>query len=201
MKKTYKHLALILSLLTLVSQVGVVGAVKPKNKGAIEPKHRTKTCSDHCPVYDYTLNQELRFKGELLASPMRVETEMGNTFITKSMISSQNAREMRKTRDTFDSILRLASVSYVSRGRKLDKELYGDFDSLCTILTATSVRTKNKVEKKDIINLLCVAQRKGIEIPDLINFDCVNMYCNGKSAIVSLKKDGRQVFGFLIPID
>ncbi len=201
MKKTSKFLALILSSVTLFSHVGVVGAVKHKTtKPSTLSSDRLRKQSVYGSLTG-ELDEALKFEGEVLTSGMSLESEIGNTFVTKGEISSFNARKMTKTRGMFDLILRGYSRFYVNRGLKLDKGLCDNFESFFTILTVMFVHRKNRIEKSDIISLLCIAQRKGVEIPDLINFNSVNMYCNSKIAIFSLKKDGRQVFGFSIPIE
>ena len=183
-------LALVLFSLTLASSAVSVGAMFPSCRSGGIPSLNEQ-------FYDVS-----EFKNTVSVKNMFLESHMDSTIVVKgSYIESRAISEFTKIRYTYYRNLGVYSKFCVNRGIEINKDLFSNFESFYTIHTVMLVYMKNKIEKNDILNFLCIAQIIGTKIPDEMKFNSVNMYCNGEIAIFSLKKDGRQVFGFPIKID
>ena len=58
----------------------------------------------------------------------------------------------------------------------------------------------SKPEKEDFISFLYIADMKKIEIPDVLNFNSVEIDWNRKDGLIFFKQDERPVFGFIMHI-
>lgn len=145
------------------------------------------------------IKQILEFKKEVLASIMSMESEMGDTRIEKKEIDSLNSHIMLHVESELN--LNLHRPSFLNMLSTSEIDLINSFELCYTMLTTMIIHEKNKIEKNDLMEFLCIAQRNGVEIPDVLNFNSAYMYCSDRNAIFSLKKDGKIVFVFLIPMD
>ena len=131
-------------------------------------------------------------KKKVLVSGISIESEMGDTRIEKKEI------------DKVSSYL-ISRIKLILNSRRLSStnmsDFINDFECYHTILSVITANKRNKIEKKILINLLYMAQIKEVKIPDVLNFNSAYIYCSDRNVICSLKKDGKIVFVFLIPID
>ena len=186
MKKLSKILALILSSSILISNIGVVKAVKPENSHTDHSKKEKISSS--------ILDNVVKFKDQIPFGGMWIDTTLGDTCITKEEFESVNAEKMTKLASEFE----LQNFEGCELLPESNIRLANTFEQYQTIMSALSVLEKKRIDKEDLIDFLCIAHRNKVEIPDKLNFNSAQMSCCSRISVFYLMQDEKCVFTFWI---
>ena len=180
MKKVSKFLALVLSSLALASSAVFVGTVKSKTSIDFQPEESKPLLS---------LIDLVDFKNKTLSNAQVIKFKLYNMCIKKEEVKSVYTQRLPEKFERF-------KISYGSAISSITK----DFESFTTIIALKKIMDTSKPEKEDFISFLYIADMKKIEIPDVLNFNSVEIDWNRKDGLIFFKQDERPVFGFIMHI-
>ena len=177
MKKPLKFLALVLSSLTLASNAGFVRAAGPETS--------TETSSKP----SLPLINLVDFKNKTLSHAQIIKFKLCDMCIKKEEVKSvydQHLPEKFEFLKTFCS----STMSPIT----------DDFESFNIIMSLKKVMDTSKPEKEDLISFLYIANMKKMEIPDVLNFNSIEIDWNRKDGVIFFKQGEKPVFGIIMHI-
>lgn len=177
MKKSLKFLALVLSSLTLASNAGFVGAAGPETSTETSTKPLL-------PIINL-----VDFKNKTLSHAQIIEFKLCDMCIKKEEVKSvynQHLPEKFELLKTFCS----STMSPIT----------DDFESFIIVMALKKIMDTSKPKKEDLISFLYIADMKKMEIPDVLNFNSVEIDWNRKDGMVFFKQDEKPVFGIIMHI-
>ena len=201
MKKLSKILTLILSSSILISNIGIVRAVKPDTSTVTqsEREQSVKFLNDllsfKCAAFSYGFSFECRTGNDMCITKKEIEeSSERNSPDIFNRLREYSPDQMRYIADNFKLFHVVCALKNILNTKPEQRPRPSSFDSM------ESEKIIN-LEKEDIIDLLYIAGISGSEkeIPDVLKFNRITMKCC-KSLYVELKQDRAIVFKFCIPI-